>query len=461
VGRARREGRAGQTALGGFVGAVNRDLETDALRRVLRSAAYTGGVDLVHQWKQQTWTFEGFLAASHVLGDTSVMRATQRLPYHYFQRPDAGHVELDSAATSLTGLAGSAGVSHRIGRHWFTSLSLNTITPSYEVSDLGFQRRADRIDAQAVLEFNDTRPRGVIRRWSAHFVPLMEHNYDGDNISNRIFTGANAQFMNYWSANLNLTLSPWTTVDDRLTRGGPAALRPTTASAFLNVRSDPRARMVGRMGLGGERGDAARSRSASASLTIKPQPHWEVQLSPFLGRDDLTAQYLMQVADPSASATFGRRYVFASLRQTVFAVETRINYTFTPALSVQAFVQPFVASGSFGAARELAAPRTYRFLEYGRDVGEVANGRIYPTGQASGGVSFPVPQPDFNIRSLRGNAVLRWEWRPGSTLYLAWQQTREDFAPVGDFDLRTDLRALSSTRPDNILLLKVSYWLNP
>lgn len=138
-----------------------------------------------------------------------------------------------------------------------------------------------------------------------------------------------------------------------------------------------------------------------------------------------------------------------------------LSYTFTPALSLQAYVQPFVASGTFGAPKELAAPRTFAFLEYGRDIGEVVGGQGYPTGQASGGVSFPVPEEDFNVRSLRGNAVLRWEWRPGSTMYLAWQQTREDFVPVGDFDLRNDLRALYAQSPDNVVLLKVSYWLNP
>ena len=462
AGRARREGRNGQTAAGGFLGAVNRDLETKELAAVLRAAAYSGGVDFVHQWGQQNWTFSAFGAASHVVGDTAVMRATQQLPYHYFQRPDAGHVELDPNARSLTGFSASTSLEHRIGRYWFTSATLSTITPDYEVSDLGFQRRADRIDAQLFAHFNDTRPKKrLVRRWGGYFGPLMEHNYDGDNISNRLFGGFNTQFLNYWRASLDYSLSPWPTIDDRLTRGGPAAIRPRTTAGQLEISTDPRAPLVASFGGGGERGDAVRGRFAFVGLTIKPQPEWEVRLSPQLGRDDATAQYLFQIADPAATRTFGKRYVFADLVQTVFSVDTRINYTFTPRLSLQAYLQPFVASGRFGAAKELDRPRTYSFLVYGRDVGEVANNVIYPTGQASGGVSFPVPQEDFNIRSLRGNAVLRWEWRPGSTMYLAWQQTREDFAPIGDFDLGNDLKALYSTSPDNIVLLKVSYWLNP
>jgi hypothetical protein len=461
VGRARRESNAGQTAMGGFVGAVNRDLENDDLRGVLRSAAYSGGVDFFHQWAQQTWTFAAFAAGSHVLGDTAAIRATQRLPYHYFQRPDADHIDVDTLAKSLTGFAASTSLEHRIGRHWYMNASINTINPSYEVSDLGFQRRADRIDKQFLVEFNETRPHGIFRRWNTYFTPLVEHNYDLENISDRIFAGIGTQFMNYWNAGLNVTLSPWPTLDDRLTRGGPAAKRPRTTAVGLNINTDPRAAVVAGLGVGFERGDALKMDGVEASITIKPQPQWEVRFTPAVQRDLSTAQYLFQLADPAATRTYGRRYVFADLDQKLFSMETRVNYTFTPRLSLQAFVQPFIASGKFGAAKELHLPRTYSFLVYGRDIGEIANNRIYPTGQASGGVSFPVPQEDFNVRSLRGNAVLRWEWRPGSTMYLAWQQTREDFVPIGDFDLGNDLRALYSTSPDNIVLLKVSYWLNP
>ena len=461
VGRARREARAGLTAFGGFLGAVHRNLETDALRSALRSSAYTGGVDLSHQWAQRTWSLEAFAATSHVLGDPSAMAATQRLPYHYFQRPDADHLDFDPTATSLTGFAGSLGISHRAGRHWSASASVNTMSPDYEISDLGFQRRADRIDLQSVLEYQDNTPGPTVRRWSTFLVPLMEHNYGGDNISNRIFVGQSMQFLNYWTANLHLTLSPWPTIDDRLTRGGPAALRPRSASGSVGIGTDPRSRVVGSLSFGAERGDQVQSNFVSGAVTIRPQPQWDVRLSPRFSRDDFTAQYLAQIADPSATNTFGARYVFADLLQHVFSMETRVNYTFSPALSLQAYVQPFIASADFGAAKELAAPRTFAFLVYGEDVGEIVNDTIYPTGQSSGGVSFPVPRPDFNVRSLRGNAVLRWEWRPGSTMYLAWQQTRGSQVPIGEFDLGNDLRALYGQAPDNVVLLKVSYWLNP
>ncbi len=158
AGRLRREERGGLTAIGGFLGAVNRgDLE-GALSNVLRKSAYTGGIDFTHAWAQRNWTLQGFIASSHVTGTNAVMIGTQRLAYHYFQRPDASHLKLDSTATSLTGFAGSAILSHRIGRHWNMSGSFNTISPDYEISDLGFQRRADRLDLQANGRYTENRP---------------------------------------------------------------------------------------------------------------------------------------------------------------------------------------------------------------------------------------------------------------------------------------------------------------
>ncbi|MBW3572056.1 MAG: hypothetical protein KY467_13215 [Gemmatimonadetes bacterium] len=462
VGRARRESRAGQTAVGGFVGAVNRDLDTDALSQSLRSAAYSAGVDVFHQWAQRTWTLNGFLAGTHVRGDRPVIIATQRLPYHYFQRPDADHLRLDSALTSLAGFAGALALSRRIGRHWNVNGRVNTISPGYEVSDLGFQRRADRLDVELGGSYSETRPGKLFRRYSAFGVALVEHNYGWENISNRIFSGGNVQFLNYWMVGANLNFSLAGTLDDRLTRGGPGARRPGFVSFSPFVVSDPRKPLVLEAGGSVQRDDAGgEDARVFAQLLMRPAPNWDVSLGASYNWADQAAQYLMAVPDPAAASTFGRRYVFAPLEQTTAVLEARLNYTFTPGLSLQVFAQPFIASGDFGAPMELARPRSFDFLVYGRDVGEVVDGRVYPNGRGEGALSFPVVEPDFNFRSLRGNAVLRWEWRPGSTMYLAWQQTRRDEQPYGDFALRRDAEGLFGAAPDNVFLVKVSYWLNP
>jgi hypothetical protein len=292
--------------------------------------------------------------------------------------------------------------------------------------------------------------------------PLIEHNYDWDMISDRVFINGFAQLLNYWSGNANLTVSFPGTLDDRLTRGGPAADRPAFVSLNTFVQSDPRKKILVDFGSFAQVGPGSGSNMDwFADVTLKPRPNIEVSFGPSVSFDKSEAQFLGVVADPSATETFGARYIFASVDQTTVSLNTRVNYTFTPGLSLQVFAQPFVATGDFGATKEFAKPRDFRFLTYGQDIGVIQDGRIYPSGTGPGAVSFGVPQPNFNVGSLLGNAVLRWEWRQGSTMYLAWQQTRSDFAPIGDFRFSRDFDNVFGSRPDNIFLVKVSYWLNP
>ncbi len=189
-------------------------------------------------------------------------------------------------------------------------------------------------------------------------------------------------------------------------------------------------------------------------------------------RARIPAQYVKTVSDPKAGRTFGRRYVFAPLDQTTVGVETRLNVTFSPDLTFELYAQPFVSSGDYADLMELEAPRTFDFLVYGRDLGTVAasdDGGIVVDPDGTGSSTFMTDSLDFNFRSLLGNAVLRWEWRSGSTLFLVWQQTRsrrlldgsgsEDH--IGRFELSRDVRGLFGLKPDNLFMLKVTYWLNP
>ena len=460
AGRLRKEARQGQTNVGAFLGAVNRGPMEPQLATILRKNAYSGGLDFRHQWGQRTWTLRGFLSASRVSGDKAAITRTQSASYHLFQRPDAKHLELDPNATSLTGFAGSAFLAKRIGRSWNFNVGFNTMSPEYEINDLGFQRRSDRADIEFDASYQQTIP-GRFRRWSLSGTALVEHNYAWEPISNRLFLNSFVQFHNYWTARLNQTISFGGTVDDRLTRGGPAADRPAFVQTNTFVSSDPRGTVV--YGFGGfmQNGRALESRQAFAELTVKPKPNFDIQFSPSFALDKSAAQYLRRVVDPNATNTYGSRYVFASVKQHTVSLDTRVNYTFSPGLSLQVFAQPFIATGAFGPAKEFARPRAFEFLTYGKDVGVVQDGQIYPNGTSAGSVPFAVPRPDFNVGSLRGNAVVRWEWRPGSTMYFAWQQTRSDFTPTGDFEFGRDLRNVFGTRPDNVFLVKASYWLNP
>ena len=439
VGRARREWRGGQTIFGGIVTTVHRDLETDPLRNALHESAYAGGVDFRHEWGNHGWAVYGDAEGSRVQGSTSAILATQRRSNHYFQRPDADHLEVDSTATDLTGYSINLQASKQSGTHWRGNVGTAFTSPKYEVNDLGFSYRTDRRDFQTSLTYLENKPGRLWRRWNVTGTGRLERNYDWQAILSYSSLRASALTPAYWSLVANGTRF-FRAYDDRLTRGGPLAVRPAWWAGNGSVSSDGRKPLVGTLNFGGESYESdAWNWNVGLNLGVKTSSRWSLSAGPTFQRLYTPAQYVTTVSDPAYTATYGRRYVFAPLDQTTVGLEMRFNTTFTPKLTLETYVQPLLVSLDYGDARQLVAPKTYEFTSYGA----------------------PVPPLDLNYRSLRGNAVLRWEWREGSTMYLAWQQRRSAFAGLGDFDLDRDSRALFDTRPDNIFLIKVNYWLNP
>jgi hypothetical protein len=439
VARARRELAEGRSAFGALVTAVNRRLEDDGVRDVLRSSAYTAGVDFRHEFADRAWMVGGFVSGSRIAGSESAVLRAQRSSQRYLQRPDAEHVEVREGATSMSGLAANVVVRKQAGEHWTGNAYASLITPGYETNDVGYQMRADRWDVGGSVQYRERTPGTVLRSWMMETSLRREHNLAGQMVSNTLYLGSTWETLGYWTlrANVGGTLPSY---DDRLTRGGPIARRPGNWRVYTSLASDPRRDVVGFGDLyhwnDDEGGDVW---TASGRVEMKLSPRWSVSLGPRWDRVNSAAQYVGVQDDATATATFGRRYVFAPMRQTTVSLDTRLNYTFSPALTVEVFAQPFVSTADFGGRMSLRTPGTFDFDPYEGDV----------------------RRDDFNYRSLRGNAVMRWEWRPGSTLYLAWQQNREDSEGVGDFRFGRDRRALFGASPDNVFVVKMSYWLNP
>ncbi len=438
--RARRELRGGQSAFGGLITAVNRDLATPTLRQQLRSAAYAGAIDFRHEWARRSWVLQGSLSASSVLGDRTAITGVQMLSNHYFQRPDAGHLRVDSTATSLSGISTQLSLGKQAGEHWRGEVTVGTITPGFEVNDLGYSYRTDRRDAQFTGNYFENRVGKFWRNWNIGWRARMERNYSNQLISNWMTVNGRFRHLDYWtiafSANHSVRAN-----DDRLTRGGPMAVRPAYSNGNVSFISDARKPVTLEASVAGNRDEFGGWQwETSEKLGLKASPRWRAAVGPRFLRQRTVAQYIATIADAGAASTFGRRYIFAELDQTELSLEVRFDFTFTPDLSLQTYLQPLLSSGDYGTPKELLAPRSFEFRDY----------------------QGAAPNRDFNLRSLRGNAVLRWEWRPGSTLYLAWQQSRRDnLAGVGTFDFGRDRAALFGARPDNIFVLKVSYWLNP
>jgi hypothetical protein len=462
VGRARRELRQGQSVIGGIATAVHRDLTDATLASRLRSRAYAGGADFIHDWSDRKWTLSGFVAGSLIDGASSVITTAQRSSARYYQRPDASHLTLDTTATSLSGMAGRLELEREAGEHWRGDAVVSTISPGFETNDLGFQSRADQHALVATLEYVHEEPGRVFREWSFEAGPRANWNYDGDRLVTRLNFEGSGELLNYWSGDFEIN-QEFAALDDRLTRGGPLMRVLPRKFGSVSIESDSRKAWTLDLGFDRWWGDAISTSSLSVGLGFKPAPNWQISLSPEFERERSASQFVASVADARASSSYGSRYVFADLKQTELSVATHVNVTFGPTVSLEAFARPFISSGTFSNLKELARPRSFDFNRYA-DVGTVTQDGdeivIDPDG-AGPAESFEVDNETFTTRSLRGSAVFRWEWRPGSTLFLVWQQEREIEDSNGDFRLRRDLRQIGRARPDNVFVIKATWWLNP
>jgi hypothetical protein len=346
---------------------------------------------------------------------------------------------VDSSASSLFGYRTGLSLQRQGGEHWRGGVAAALTSPGYEVNDLGFGSRTDRADVEGELRYRENRPGNVLREWSTDLNVRSEHNFAGEPILTRADLDYDLTTLGYFEFRTSLTRQ-FRSFDDRLTRGGPIAIRPAQWSGGLSLGTDERRAVTGDLDLYGSRDEAGGwSWELQTEVGLKPSDRWSLEIGPTFSREFNVAQFLTSASDASYAPTYGRRYLFAPLARTELGVETRFNIAFTPTLSLETYLQPLISTGDFGAPTQLVAARSFDFAPY--------------TGA--------LPSRDFNLRSLRGNSVLRWEWRDGSTLYVAWQQSRRDEADYGDFDFSRDGQRLFDIRPDNIFVVKMSYWLAP
>jgi hypothetical protein len=438
IARAKRDMAGGRTTVGGVLTSVARALTTPAAEAAMRSSAITAGIDFRHETTDRSWSLSGTAAATRVAGSEASIIALQRQSHHYFQRLDAAHLGIDTA-TSLTGYSAGFNLAKQAGEHWTGSIAAAITAPEFEANDLGFATRTDRKDVQTVVEYEENQPGRFLRSWSSSAEYRHEMNFAGDRIQSFGELGFEVQHLSYWEADIGVTLRR-RALDDRSTRGGPIIIRPGALSISVGVSSDPRKSMIASADVFVSDGEfGGEEFEVGGSVAIRTSPRWSLSIGPSFSRGRVAAQYRGTYVDATATETFGRRYLFAPLDFTQLEASIRGSVTFAPRVTLEMFAQPLIYSSDYLPAGALTAPRTLSFAPW---------------------AGAPAEEGDETERSLRGNAVLRWEWRPGSTIYLAWQQTRESFGPENAFRFGRDQRLLFEAPSDNIFVLKATYWLS-
>ena len=464
--------RGGATQVKAMATSVYRNLDEPYIRGRLSQHAEAFGVSSEMWWGKRTYRLMTQLAGTEVSGDTAALRRIRFGSAHFFQRPDRSYTaDALRPRTSMQGLGGYARFSRESG-HLLWEASTNFRTPAFNNNDITFFSRADYWWMSANIFPVWTKPTKWYRQLYVIAGGQQQYNFDGDLNDRQVQTFAQLQTLSYWWLTGFWIHRP-SVFDDRLTRGGPVVRRPVLNYFNVGVQTDSRKRVAGNFNADrGCNSDGDCDHSFSVSLNLQPRSNVAISLGPSINHSETGFQFVGSYADPSNTLFFGNRYVFAHLEQNSVSMDTRFNVTFSPTLTLELFMQPLIASGRFARYNEFAAPRSARRLEYGRDFGTytatpAANPAKDPATitldadtLGGGSPTFTFADPTFTFRSLRGNAVLRWEYRPGSTLFVVWtRSSRIPDLPRGNIAFGDDAGALFQGPSENIFLVKVSYWL--
>jgi len=462
VARVQREFARG--GVGFLTTSVLRDLETTLLKDELTSRAFAFGGDAYYFLdSKKDWVLTGKMSASHVQGSAKAIEDLQRSSQRYYQRPDASHLTLDPERTSLGGYTGRVFLNRNSGV-WRVNAALWGVSPGFESNDLGFHSRGDRGGAHGVLLWHKQTPNRFSRSRGWWLAKAWTWNFNRDVLSNLWMGCANALLTNYWHVN-TCAAHAYRTLQDDLTRGGPETENPQGNWANIGFSTDGR-KWLSIDGWAGrdwnEAGDV--SNNGSLSFNLKPTASLSISTGPSLNSSRSLAQYLRTQDDANAVATFGKRYVFGTIDQRQLTLQTRVNWIVNPRASLHVFMQPLIATGKYSDFKELAAPRTFTFRRYGvadtlLSYDAIARKYLVDPDAFGPSSSFSFNDPDFNFKSLRLNAIFRWEFRPGSTLYAVWTEQREDDSHPGDFRAGRDLSRLFSASSDDVFLVKMTYWI--
>lgn len=443
--------------LGMLFTSVNRDLP--GTLSYLRQNAYTGGIDGYWTFGDKDLILEGSIGGSLVDGSERSIDLTQRSAARYYQRPDAGHVELDPERTSLAGYMARVALVKQTGK-WRYNVKADTYSPGFETNDVGFMTRTDMTNTHVGVMYSNPQPTKRHRDRGFMMAKYQNWNYDGDLIQNGLFTELWGQFLNYRGYYFNVQ-HQFERYDDRTTRGGPVIKQPATTFLVGETYSDSRKKFSYSMfqqNYWSELGSY--DHGGAINLNYRPTSNLKLSLRPYFSRTHNAAQYVWTQGDATAMHTYNARYVFGELDQRTFELGTRLDWTFSSRLTFSMYLQPYISSGDYHHFAELSAPRTMNYDVYENVTFDEEKNRytIDPDG-AGGAAAFSFRNPDFNYRSVRGSAVLRWDFRPGSALYVVWNENRQAQEGYGDFNFSRDISAVSDIPSDDVLLLKVSYWL--
>jgi hypothetical protein len=447
----------GNTVVGGLFTATNRSIDHDNFI-TLPAAAYTGGVNMTHYWDNKNYFFTVKGIFSSIYGSKEAITDLQTSPTHNFQRPDATHLEVDSSITSLTGHGGTLEFGKFGGGHFRILSWITWSSPKLDFNDLGFMQQSDNIQQVAWFGYNEWQPKHFYNRYNFGGDFYTGWNFAGQNINKGLEMNGNLQFKNYYSifTGFNLQGNSLSAYD---LRGGPMLKLPPSFNYRIGFDSDQRKKLSMELFMmkRWSQYDNSNMGNIEFSVTYKPINTLSVSLSPgfYVAQDNLQYVTTIEGNEPD-------NYIMGQLDSKQFSVSARINIGITPDMSIQYYGQPFYFAGDYSKFKTITNPDAAdyydRFHEYANNEIQLdTENNIYNVDTDGNGTDFSFDNPDFHFLQYRSNLVYRWEYKPGSTIFLVWSQGRTTDGPEGTFIFSDYSKELRSAPAQNDFLIKISY----
>ena len=463
--RTQKEFNSGKQAIGMIFTSVNRDLNTENLKSLLSNQAYTFGTD---GWTflddDETYVLTGSVIGSYTSGTRDYLIRLQSQPYRYMQRPDKSYMPLDSGRTSIAGIFSRVMLNKQKG-NFYINTAIGTASPGFDYNDLGSQWFADKINGHLVTGYRWFDPDNIFRRKSIYLAYSRTSDYE-DNISRSgFYMNGSLQFLNYYGFNFDGSYN-FESISTTLTRGGAKLIIPPNYSFSIGAYSDSREKIIISPSANYWRNETGSYQfNLDLEFELKPSSQISLVLEPEYSYNFTKYQWVGNFNDPYAVNSYNARYVFADLYQKTLSATIRLNWIFTPTLSLQLYIQPLLAVGDYEKYKEITNPPSISTKEYGTEGTQITYDEetstyiVDPDGQGPA-ETFSFNNPDFNFKSLRGNLVLRWEALPGSVFYFAWTNSRINSENLGELNFKNDFTNLINSESDNVFLVKFSYWID-
>jgi hypothetical protein len=452
VARVQQDFNEGTTVLGGILTSTNRFLNEDKFN-FLNHNALTGGLDLLHQWHDKEFYLDARLMGSFIDGDKQAIALLQQSSAHYFQRPGANYLTND---TSLTSLAGQGG-SFRIGKGskglWRYSTGMNWRSPGLDLNDIGYMQFADVINIESELSYFVNKPVSIFRTYKISIDQKSNWDFGGNYLSTYMKFNTYFEFLNKCAISANLGHTG-VSLDNRILRGGNAMKVPASTDFSASFHTDYSRNLEVELNYTWLKAtnNSGRINTFSPKINFRPINTLKFSFGVEYSANEDNLQYVETIAVDGHN-----RYLLGRIDQKTLSATFRIDYNITPELSIQYYGSPFASVGHYSAFKSVTNPKANEYFSRFETLVSEPNGDSFLLKENSG-KSYSISNPDFSFSQFRSNMVFRWEYRPGSQLFFVWSNERTRDENVSVAKLHNAFSGLGDVFPNNLFLIKLSYW---